>query len=75
MAPENNHAADKTMALKNGHGQNWNQIHHHPTLLPSEMTMYSSPTIIFISLSTMKFAWSGVKALDAGSYMNLAKSL
>ena len=26
------------------------------TLLPSSITMYSSPTIIFISLSTMKFS-------------------
>jgi hypothetical protein len=47
----------------------------HETVLPSSMTIYSSPTIIFISSSTMKLSWSPVKALLAGSYMNRAKAL
>lgn len=47
----------------------------HPTFSPASMTIYSSPTIILISSSTMKLSWSGVRFLLSMSNINRAKSL
>ncbi|KAF5854314.1 hypothetical protein GGP41_007121 [Bipolaris sorokiniana] len=45
-----------------------------PTFCPFSTSMYSSPTIIFIWLSSMKLSWSPFKAAPSLLYMNLASA-
>jgi hypothetical protein len=49
-------------------------MHPYPTFSPFSISMYSSPTIMRIWLSSMKLSWSPLRAAPSLSYKNLAKA-